>query len=247
MKTQSLRFSNFELYRAILTGVLLLFITTTEAQDKPHLVPVGTHKIFGMLHDIAIEGMVQSPSTEVTPLQFICVFEYQEGDIYTAPPALPATANGLVHIDKQLNGLFTDLRKSGKFSGHALETLLITPQKGMIGAKRLMLVGLGDRSKFTPDIMIEVGKLEIREALRLGVTSYAHASDLKDGGLDSPTALIINNVLKGTMDGYETALYLESKKAAQLKPVLKITMLAGQPFFDPSGLAITQFIQNYHQ
>jgi len=247
MKTQKSLFFGFIQLSLVVAVALSLFISTSQAQDKPHIEPVGTHKIFGELHGVAIEGMVQSPSTEVTPLQFICVFEYQEGDIYTAPPALPAAANGLVHIDKQLNGLFTDLRRSGRFSGHALETLLINPQKGIIGAKRLMLIGLGDRSKFTPDMMIEVGKLEIREALRLGVTSYAHASDLKDGGVDSPTALIINNVLKGTMDGYETELYLQSKKAAQLKPVLKITLLAGQPFFDPSGQAITQFIQNYHQ
>ncbi|ASU32560.1 M17 family peptidase N-terminal domain-containing protein [Mucilaginibacter xinganensis] len=246
MKTQKSPFFRFTQRSFIVAVVLSIFISTAQAQDKAHIEPVGTHKIFGKLHGISIEGMVQSPSAEVTPLQFICVFEYQEGDIFNAP-ALPAAANGLYHIDKQLNGLFTDLRKSGKFSGHALETLLINPQRGIIGAKRLMLIGLGDRSKFTPDIMIEVGKLEIREALRLGVTSYAHASDLKDGGLDSPTALIINNVLKGTMDGYETELYLESKKAAQLKPVLKITLLAGQQFFDVSGIAITQFIQNYHQ
>ena len=246
MKTQQSPLCSFAQRSFIVAAALSLFMLAGQAQDKPHIEPVGLHKIFGKLHGINIEGMVQSPSAEVTPLQFICVFEYQEGDI-TSPSALPAAANGLYHVDKQLNGLFTDLRKSGKFSGHSLETLLINPPKGSIGAKRLMLIGLGSRAKFTPDEMIEVGKLEVREALRLGVTSYAHASDLKDGGLDSPTALIINNVLKGTMTGYETELYLESKKAATVKPIVKITMLAGQPFFDPSGVAISEFIKNYHQ
>jgi hypothetical protein len=74
--------------------------------------------------------MVQGPSTEITSLQVACVFEYTEGDIFNSPPALPAAANGMVHLDHDLNGIITELRKSGKFSGHALETLLITPPPG---------------------------------------------------------------------------------------------------------------------
>jgi hypothetical protein len=238
----------------LLGGSLLILLASfnyinaqTQGTDKPHIEPVGTHAIFGKVYGVAIEGMVNSPSAEITPLQIICVFEYQEGDIFTSPPALPPAANGLVHVDKQLNGLLTDLRKSGKFTGHKLETLLITPPKGTIAAKKLLIIGLGARSRFTADVMTDVGRTEMREALRLGVTSYSHASDLKDGGVDSQTGLIISNVLKGVFEAYQTELYLKSKHATSFKPLIKVTLLAGQPFYDPSGVAIKQFIQSCPQ
>jgi hypothetical protein len=216
-----------------------------ESKTTKVLPAVGTSSILGKVDGIAIEAMVQSPSNEETPLQVVCLFEYTEGDIFTSPPALPAAVNGMVHVDKQLNGLITDLRKSGKFAGHALETLLIIPPKGTIPAKMLLLIGLGKREDFKPDLMIDVGRIGMREALRLGVSSYAHASDLKDGGIDSPTALVADNVVQGALDAYETDMYLQQKNAATRKPLTKVTLLAGQAFYEPSGNAIKEFILNY--
>jgi hypothetical protein len=228
-------------------GSLLIATTPLRAQDvpqgKPVLEPVGTHAMLGRADGIDIEAVVQSPSNQEAPLQVVCVFEYAEGDIYTSPPALPAAANGLVHVDKQLNGLLTDLRKSGKFKGQRLETLLITPPKGSIKGKQLLIIGLGDRKDFTPDLMTDVGRVAMREALRLGVISYAFASDLKDGGIDSPTGLISSNVVKGALDGYQTDLYLQSKHASAKKPLTKITLLAGQAFYDISGGAIKEYLK----
>jgi hypothetical protein len=220
------------------------FAQTSPPPTTPVLPAVGTHVILGQVDGINIEAMVQSPSNEATPLQIICVFEYVEGDIYTSPPALPAAANGLVHVDKQLNGLLTDLRKSGKFTGQAMETLLITPLKGTIAAQNLLIIGLGNKKNFNPDLMIEVGRTGMREALRLGVESYAQASDLKDGGVDSPTAIVTGNMAKGAFEAYETDLYLQSKQAATKKPLTKVTFLAGQPFYAISGNALKQFIQS---
>ena len=238
-------------YAILMLALLLTQSFTLKAQDtnaKPAVLPaVGTSAILGTIDGIAIEDKVQSPSNEPAQLQIVCVFEYSEGDIFTSPPALPAAANGMVHVDKQLNGLITDLRKSGKFAGHALETLLIIPPKGTIAAKMLLVIGLGNRKDFTPDLMTDVGRTGMREALRLGVTSYAHASDLKDGGIDSPTALVANNVLKGAIEAYETDLYLQTKQAAAHKTLTKITLLAGQAFFKPSGDAIKKFIADYQK
>ena len=90
----------------------------------PKLIPLGTSEVLGKVNGLAIEAKVQSPSGQVTPLQIVCVFEYTEGDIFNSPPALPPELNGLWHVDQALNGLITDLRKSGRFAGHACETLL---------------------------------------------------------------------------------------------------------------------------
>jgi hypothetical protein len=168
------------------------------------------------------------------------VFEYVEGDIYTSPPALPAALNGLVHIDHQLNGLITELRKSGQFEGRALETLLLTPPKGTIPAKKLLLIGLGDKTSFKPDLMISVGRTGMREALRLGVRSYAHASDLKDAGVDSPTALVASNVIKGAMEAYQTEMFLSEKNYTSFKQITKITLLAGPAFYTVTSKAISE-------
>lgn len=232
--------------RTTLFSIALAVIATAPfspvTAQNTKLPAVGTSAIIGKVDGITIEAKVESPSNEQTPLQVVCVFEYTKGDEFNTPGALPAAVNGMVHVDKQLKGLITELRKSGRFDGHALETILITPPKGSMPAGKLLIIGLGDRSKFTPELMVNVGRTEMREALRLGVTSYAHASDLKDGGLDSPTGLIINNVLKGAFEAYRTEQFLKAKKVTAFRPLVKMTLLAGPAFYTESGKAITAAI-----
>lgn len=221
----------------------LLFAITIQAQNLP---AVGTATIIGKAAGIAVEVKVQSPSAQATPLQIACVFEYTEGDI-TNPPALPAQLNGMLHLDDALHGIITELRKSGKFTGHAFETLLITPPAGTIPAKQLLLIGLGNRNTFNAALMYTVGSIGMREALRLGVTSYSHASDIKDAGIDSPTAEVAENVLKGALDAYNTQLHLKGKKMSAFKPLVKFTVLSGPAFFATSSEAIKAALANYAQ
>ncbi len=216
--------------------ILLLIISGSYCASAQ--TPVGTSQVVGMADNLSIGVTVQSPSAEETPLQVVCLFEYTEGDLTTSPPALPPAANGMVHVDAALKGLITDLRKSGKFAGHALETLLITPPPGSMPAKRLLLIGLGNRKDFNPDIMTNVGRVGMRQALLLGVSSYAHASDLKDAGIDSPTGTVAVNVVKGALDAYEAAKYLNSKQAGPAPSVTAMTLLAGPAFFVPTAEAV---------
>jgi hypothetical protein len=209
--------------------------------------PVGASKIWGQIDGINIEGMVQGPATEVAPLQVACVFEYTEGDIFNSPPALPAALNGMVHLDQALNGLITDIRRSGKFSGHALETLLIIPPKGAISASKLLLIGLGDRNAFNPDIMKEVGVVSMREALRLGVTHYAFAADIKDAGIASPTATVAGNVVRGAILAYRTQTYIKEKGMGSFTPLTKLTLLAGMSFFEDAGGGIKAAISEFNK
>ena len=228
-----------------LSGTALkTFAQTSSASTTVKKTPVNTSKIWGQIDGISIEGMVQGPATEVAPLQVACVFEYVEGDLFTAP-ALPAEYNGMVHLDKALNGLITEIRRSGKFSGHAFETLLITPPKGAISADRLLLIGLGDRNAFTPDLMKEVGVVSMREALRLGVTHYAFAADVKDGGIESPTALVSANVVRGAISAYKTQSFLKEKGMGSFTPLTKLTLLAGMNFFEDAGEGIKAAISEF--
>ncbi|HEY9257524.1 M17 family peptidase N-terminal domain-containing protein [Chitinophaga sp.] len=234
----------------VLMSIPLLFLhTVVLAQQKDTTVkttPIGTTKVWGKVDGMAIEGLVQGPSAANVPLQIACVFEYTEGDIFN-PPALPAPLNGMVHLDHALQGQITELRKSGKFGGHYLETLLITPPKGALKAPRLLLIGLGNRHHFNSEIMGAVGEAALREAARIGVSRFAFASDIKDAGIDSPTAQVAGNVTKGIINAYRTQLYLQRQHLAPVQPIAKATLLSGPAFFEVSGEGIQAAIASFNQ
>lgn len=220
------------------TFLIPLFAAADNAQNSKNLPAVGTAAQLGKLDGIDIEAVVQSPSAQATPLQIVCLFEYTEGDIFNSPPALPKELNGLLHVDEALHGLITELRKTNKFEGHALETLLIIPPANTIPAKKLLLIGLGNRNTFKPEMMRMIGVTGMREALRLGVTSYSHASDLKDAGISSPTADVAGYVIQGAIEAYRTQLYLKQQKASDALTVTKVSLLCGPSYFEDSQTGI---------
>ncbi|MFB6454716.1 M17 family peptidase N-terminal domain-containing protein [Chitinophaga sp. Hz27] len=230
-------------------GISLLLLHANTFAQQPQVAtkatPIGTSKVWGKVDGLSIEGLVQGPSAAVADLQIACVFEYTEGDIFN-PPALPAQLNGMVHLDEALKGQITALRKSGKFAGHYLETLLITPPKGALKAPRLLIIGLGDRNNFNADAMINVGAIAMREAARLGVKSFAFASDIKDAGIDSPTALTAANVVKGIINANRTQLYLQSQHLAPVQRVTRAILLAGPAFFETAGEGIKEAIASFN-
>jgi len=231
-----------QLFRLSVITIIFMGFTISHAQTPAQTLPIiGTSAILGQIDGITIAATVQAPSNQQTPLQVICVFEYTEGDIFNSPPALPSKVNGLVHVDNALKGILTELRKSGRFAGHALETILITPPSGSMPAQKLLIIGLGDRTKFNADLMTSVGRVEMREALRLGVSSYSHASDLKDAGIDSPTGSIAVNIIKGAIEAYETESFLKDHSLTTFQPITKITLLAGPPFFQITGDAVKAY------
>lgn len=208
--------------------------TTTTATASVKTTAIGTSKNWGSVDGISMIGLVQGPSSADAQLQVACVFEYTDNDIHSAQ-ALPANLNGLVHLDEALKGEFTKIRQSGQFKGHSLETLLITPPAGSMSAKKLLLIGLGNRNNFTPELMTSVAEVATREALRLGVTNFAFASDLKDAGIDSPTALVAGNVVKGIVLANRSEIYLREHNLSKTKKLEKVYLLAGPSFFEVAG------------
>lgn len=228
----------------LITGFVfstLAFSQTTAANSSATPAAVGTSKIWGAVDGISMIGLVQGPSSADAQLQVACVFEYTDNDIHRAQ-ALPANLNGLVHLDEALKGEFTKIRQAGYFKGHSLETLLISPPKGSMSAKKLLLIGLGDRNKFTPELMTSVGEVAAREAMRLGVSNFAFASDLKDAGIDSPTALVAGNVVKGIVHASRSETYLKEHQLSAAKKLEKVYLLAGPSFFEVAGGGIKDAI-----
>lgn len=217
-------------------SILTAGLAIAQAESAPPAV--GTQVTVGRSSGLAIQVRVDGPATQRTPLQVACVFEYVEGDITTSPPALPPALNGMGHLDASLHGLITEIRRNGRFSGHALETLLLTPPQGTLGADRLLLIGLGDRRSFRPALMEQVGAVGMREALRLGVTAYSHASDVKDAGVNSPTGPTAVALVRGALEALTTEQYLASKGMSPKPTVETLTVLAGRRFFQESADAI---------
>lgn len=205
---------------------------------------MNTKETLGKVDGVSIEAKVQSPSGQDTPLQIVCLFAYTDGDIYTSPPALPKALNGMVHVDEALSGLITEIRKTNKFEGKLLETLLITPPEKTIAAKKLLIIGLGKRQEFKPEIMRLIGLTGMREALRLGVDSYSHASDLKDAGIDSPTEDVAGYVIQGALEAYQTQRYLKKKNASDNLTVTKITLLTGPAYFEDSKYGVKKVLKS---
>lgn len=229
----------------ILVTFLCLIFPAKILQASKTLPALKTSETIGKVEGLDVEVVVQSPSAQETPLQIVCLFEYVEGDIFNSPPALPKELNGIVHVDQALHGLITELRQTNKFEGKLLETLLIIPPPNTITAKKLLLIGLGSRKYFKPEMMRLVGITGMREALRLEVPSYSHASDLKDAGYSSPTAEIAGYVIQGALEALQTQQYLKKHNAASTSSVTKISLLSGPAYFEDSKEGIKKVLDNF--
>src|SRR5277367_462555 len=122
---------------------------------------------------IPVSVLAESPALTKTDLQAICLFQSDPDN----------TLNGsLREIDEHLGGLLSQIRKSNMFTGTLGQTLLIVPKPGTIPARRLLLIGLGDRESFSPDREQLIGFIFFEEAERLSISHPYFAPTVLDGG-----------------------------------------------------------------
>lgn len=204
---------------------------------KADLPAVGTKsEAFQSKNGPSVNVMVQSPPDMDVPLQIMCFFEYRDGESFTG-------AN--VEADQKLQGLIQELRKTGKFAGHPLETLLIAPPTGTIQAKQLLLIGLGKPDELSLDLMKGVGRVGMREALRLGITRYAHASDLRDGGSEKfGVGEVARSVIEGALWAYATEKELQGRGFAKSGRMSNVTYLAGPKYFAETVQAVKAAVES---
>jgi hypothetical protein len=104
--------------------------------------------------------LAQSPADTKTDLQIFCLFRSSPDN---------SLHGSLTEINERLDGLLDQLRIPALFNGDLGETILLTPPAGTVAAKKVLIIGLGDSSSFTPVRMYLVGKIALREANRLGI------------------------------------------------------------------------------
>jgi hypothetical protein len=168
---------------------------------------------------LPVTVVIESPADTMTELQIICLFR-----------SLPEnTLNGsLKEIDEKLHGLLGQIRSPALFGGEFGETVLLTPPSGSIGAKRLLIIGLGERASFTPARMYLVGKIALREAARLGVAHPIFAPTVLDGGVSQfPTGDVAEQVARGLRDASSSESVLRKHGSGGAATVVDFTFLAG--------------------
>jgi hypothetical protein len=184
----------------------------TATQSKPAEIQIP-----GAL--IPTRVLSQSPAETVTELQIICLFA-------SAPEN---TLHGaLAETNEKLKGLLDQVRKPTLFRGELGETLLIAPPAGSLGAKKLLIIGLGDSQTFTPQRMELIGSIAYRESNRLGIAHPYFAPTVLDGGVSKyTTGEAAENFVAGFLRAARTERILESVGAAQGQVLQDLTYLAG--------------------
>ncbi len=185
---------------------------TAQAQTAP--APIDVPKA-----PIPVQVLAQGPADTNTDLQVICLFR-------SAPEN---TLHGsLVETNEKLKGLLDRIRNPNLFRGEFGETLLLAPPKGSLGAKKLLIIGLGDSQTFSPERMQLVGEILYTEASRLGVAHPFFAPTILDGGVTKfATGQISEQVMSGFLRAAATDKVLKDANASATPSVAALTFLAG--------------------
>ncbi len=180
------------------------------AQNKPAVIEVAGSPI-------PIRVLVQSPADTDTDLQVICLFR-------SSP--LNTLHGALTETNEKLKGLLDRVRSPQLFRGEFGETLLLTPPKNSLGARKLLIIGLGDSQTFSPRRMQLVGAIVYTEASRLGVANPFFAPTVLDGGVSKFTT---GEVSEQVIGGFLRAAATDNvANASQQQGIASLTYLAGQ-------------------
>jgi hypothetical protein len=183
---------------------------------------------------VPVQVLAESPADTNTDLQVICLFRSSPEN----------TLHGsLVEIDKKLKGLLDRIRNPNLFRGELGQTLLLAPPKGSLGARKLLIIGLGDSQTFSPERMQLVGEIVYAEASRLGVAHPFFAPTILDGGVAKfTTGQISEQVFSGFLRAAATEKLLKDANASASPGVTALTFLAGAQHANDTRVGIEKAI-----
>ncbi|MBA4068160.1 MAG: peptidase M17 [Isosphaera sp.] len=223
----------YRLTLALLIGIGWLSLPCATATDPATAVK---ETVLQGPDRVTLKVRMEGPSTADVPLQVVCYFRYTKEGVKKMQGAP-------VELDKNLGGVIGALRDRGEFQGDELETALITPPEGSIKAKTLLLVGIGDEGKLSLDTMERVGKVALREAVRLGVTKVAFAPLIRDQGNDVfKTGDIETAVVRGMLLAYDTERRLQEQGLAKEYKLEEWRVEAGPTYFDETVAGVKKAI-----
>jgi hypothetical protein len=188
-------------------------------------------------HGVTIKVRMEGPYTADTPLQVVCYFKY-------SPEGAKRMSGAPFELDNRLGGVIASLRERGEFVGDQLETLLISPPKDSINAEALLLVGLGDESALSLELMESVGRVSLREAVRLGASRVAFAPLIRDqGNSKSGTGDVETAVVRGMLLAYDTEKRLQKEGLSKDFALDQWNVEAGPMYFDDTVSGVQKAIE----
>jgi len=186
---------------------------------------------------LAVKVRMEGPYTADAPLQVVCYFRY-------TPERAKRMSGAPVELDKHLGGVIASLRERGEFVGDDFETLLLVPPPGKIEAKALLLIGLGEESTLSTEKMMQVGRVALREATRLGVRKAAFAPLIRDQGNSAlPTGEVARAVVRGVVLARDTESHLAKEALGKGQTLDELVMEAGPKYFDETTAAIREGVK----
>lgn len=200
-----------------------LFVVTAGAADSTAAPKenVFDARPLGIKLSVKMDG----PYMEAADLQIICLFKHKDsGDTYHGAAE---------ETDKHLNGLLSALRNRGEFVGELGETILFTPIKGSIPAKRFMVIGLGEEKNLSLRFIQTVGRIAAREAVRLKSKHVAWAPVIRDEGNSTiEVGLGDRTFVEQFLSAYDTEKRLQAQALAPKFNIASLVIQAGPTYFD---------------
>lgn len=164
------------------------------AAETTSIAKVVTAGPFASSQGLQISIRAEGPATRETALQIACFFTYEGKD--------DVMVGGTAAFDEKMGGLVKRLRESGKFEGQMGEVLMLDPPAGTAPAKKLMLMGLGERKGFAAARMRVIGRAAVREALKAGVVEFSMSPNVTDAGVTTVAVGDFDKQLvAGVLDG----------------------------------------------
>lgn len=141
---------------------------------------------------------------------------------------LPAYADGVASgaletIDRKLGGVIDDHRGTGEFKAREGDELTLAAGGAKVAAKRVILIGLGNRDHVTPATITRYAGQAVRSASRRGFASVAIVlpDGLPFGAADTAEAAAVG----ATMGTFDPSPY-RSKRDHKPDAVKSVTLLA---------------------
>ena len=183
-----------------------------------------TEKTFDAPHGLKVSVKMIGPYAEPADLQIICLFKHKpSGDTYHGAAK---------DTDDHLHGLLSALRDRDEFVGELGETVLFTPPAGSIPAKRFMVIGLGEEKDLSIAALRLVGRIAVREAVRLQAKDVAWAPVIRDQG---STTLDVGEgdraFVEQMLSAYDTEKRMQAQKLASSFSIENLVVEAGPAYF----------------
>ena len=217
--------------RTLFAWLLLIGLAGAEPTSSPTIEAAHGLKFFVRM---------VSPTAAECDLQILCVFKHN--------PAGDKYIEAMRDFDDKLGNFVSDVRNRGEFVGELGETLLFQTPPASITAPQVLLIGLGAEKDLSLDALRLIGRVALREAVRLQAARVSFAPVLRDQGNDK---LDVGDgdqaVAEQVVLAYDTEKQLQSRGMAPQFSIAEWVIDAGPKFFADASVKVSLGVAQANQ